>query len=94
MRRHRFEKYTLTAMAVRSGSDFWMMGTFGPFSFAAITRKCEECHNFITGRTSVQSIKGSKNQQACDNALFAIEERLSNAQAPKLQQGESIEVIL
>ena len=85
MRRHRFEKYTLTATAARSGPDFRLLGTFGPFSFEAITKKCEECHNFITGNTSVWASKGSKNQQACDNALFAIEERLSNAQAPKLQ---------
>ena len=94
MRLYKFENYKLSAEVIRSGPDIWLKGTFGPFGFEAITQECEECHNFITGNTSVWALKGRRGQRAHDNAIMAIEDRLAYARVPKLRQGESAQINL
>ena len=94
MKLHKLNNYKLSATAVRRAGEIWLIGTFGPFGFEAITRECKDCHCFVPGSTEVWALKIPKGKRAFNNALTAIEYRLSRAQVPTLREKEEKQIEL
>ena len=89
-----FESYKLSATATRDGQSIMLNGTFGPFGFDAITLECNKCHSYIPDSTTVWILNGFQDEQTQMDATFALEDRLANAQVPKLHHGESTQINL